>query len=169
MISAIFLIDEVTGLSFLSKKYSPEIEYREDLITGYLKAIQSLLQTSFGRGPGVGSVRSIHFDRHRILYNQKGRLLVVAISDGDGVESEERTFLNQVCEDFYASYHRQIESFNGDVTGFFSFRERLRQYRGLSRVVGRAISPQLGGAGLLRQVDEFTTHTPATLPKGPNL
>lgn len=119
-------------MCFLSKRYSTSINYREDLITGYLKAIQALLQTSFGTGDSNAmKVKSINFERHRIQYNQKGRLLVVAISDGEDHESTERELLENISEDFYRRFQGQIERFVGDITAFKSYEARLVKYQKL--------------------------------------
>lgn len=128
MFKAIYLIDSETGLSFLSKKYS-RINYREDLIAGYLKAMETFLQATFDDNQQAGQVKAIVFENLRISYNQIGRLLVVGIADGDETDAGDRAFLDEISHEFYAQFQQQIEGFRGDISRFKSFSSRLHGYR----------------------------------------
>ncbi|GAB4321103.1 MAG: hypothetical protein Kow0069_25310 [Promethearchaeota archaeon] len=121
MLKGIFFIDEVTGI-LLHSEAPPSVNHQADLVAGTLKALQMLLGTTFP-AEEPSRVRTIQFEKHRVLYAHVGRrLLVVGFSDGETPESEERAALEAVGREFYRRYERQVENFSGNALAFRGFR-----------------------------------------------
>lgn len=126
---AIFLIDAKTGLTFLSKKFSKNFNKfnsdNEDLISGFLNALNYFVkELDFDNE----SIEEVNFKNNRILYEQKGRLMAIAISKKTNIEIE-RTFLSMIINDFYLSFKVNIENFYGDVKIFEKFKDKIDLYK----------------------------------------
>lgn len=126
---AIFFIDNKTGLTFLSKKFSRNFNKfnsdNEDLISGFLNALNYFVkELDFDNE----SIEEVNFKNNRILYEQKGRLMAIAISKKTDIEIE-RCFLRMIINDFYLSFKFNIENFYGDVRIFEKFKSKFDLYK----------------------------------------
>lgn len=125
---AIFLIDAKSGLTFLSKKFSAGFdqydEFNEDLISGFLNAINYFVREI---NSASESIQEINFKNSRILYDQVGRLMVIAISKKTDIVVE-RKIISNILDDFYNSYKFNIENFKGNIQVFKKFRSNLERY-----------------------------------------
>jgi len=110
---AIYFLDNLTGSLFLSNKYSTQSAFSSngDLISGFLNALNLFIK-EINPQENDDEIEEINFKETRILYERKGRLLVIAISKKTNVEIE-RTILRQIMEDFYGRYEKDISKFNG--------------------------------------------------------
>ena len=126
---AIFLIDSKTGLTFLSKKFSKNLNKfnsdNEDLISGFLNALNYFVKELDFENE---SIEEVNFKNNRILYEQKGRLMAIAISKKTDIGIERR-FLSMIINDFYLSFKVYIENFCGDVRIFEKFKDKLDLYK----------------------------------------
>ena len=126
---AIFLIDSKTGLTFLSKRFSNNLckfnSDNEDLISGFLNALNHFVKELDFENE---SIEEVNFKNNRILYEQKGRLMAIAISKKTDIGIERR-FLSMIINDFYLSFKFNIENFCGDVRIFEKFKSKLDLYK----------------------------------------
>ncbi len=126
---AIFFIDNKTGLTFLSKKFSKNFNKfnsdNEDLISGFLNALNYFVKELDFENE---SIEEVNFKNNRILYEQKGRLMAIGISKKTNIEIE-RKFLSMIINDFCLSFKFNIENFCGDVRIFEKFKSKLDLYK----------------------------------------
>ncbi len=125
---AIFLIDAKSGLTFCSKKYSTSMgkfnKHSDDLITGFLNALNYFVKEIDNANE---SIQEINFKKSRLLYDQKGRLMVIGFSKKTDVNIE-REILSDILNDFYTKYRNYIENFKGNVQIFENFKKDLDHY-----------------------------------------
>jgi len=109
---SIYFIDSLTGAVFISKKYSDNLtETNDDLISGFLNAINLFIREI---KKDREEIQEINFNDSRILYERKGRLMVVGITRKTNLPIE-RSILHEVLNDFYFRFERQINRFNGVI------------------------------------------------------
>lgn len=110
---SIYFIDSHSGAVFISKKYSDTLtETNDDLISGFLNAINLFIREI---KKDREEIQEINFNDSRILYERKGRLIVVGITRKTSLPIE-RSILNQLLNDFYQKFEFQIKSFNGVIS-----------------------------------------------------
>ncbi len=109
---SIDFIDSLSGAVLISKKYSETLtETNDDLISGFLSAINCFIREI---KKDREEIQEINFNDSRILYERKGRLIVVGISRKTNLPVE-RSILHEVLNDFYYRFERQINKFNGVI------------------------------------------------------
>ena len=70
-------------------------------------------------------IQEINFKETRLIYERKGRLLVIAISKKTNLEIE-RKILHKIVQDFYLRYENDIKDFNGIIKpSFLNYKKRL--------------------------------------------
>ncbi|MFW9950183.1 MAG: hypothetical protein ACFFKA_08665 [Candidatus Thorarchaeota archaeon] len=123
---AIYFIDNLTGSLLLCNKYNANIKLfsNEDLICGFLNAL-NLFINELKLESKEDFIQEINFKETRILYEQKGRLSVIAISKKTSLEVE-RMILHEIMEDFYQNFESSINNFNGILDpSFLNYKKRL--------------------------------------------
>ena len=112
---AIYFLDKLTGALLLSKEYSNvnNLSLDVDLIGGFLSALDLFIkEVKIGKHPD--EIQEINFRDTRILYERKGRLLVVAITNKVDLPFE-REVLRKIVVDFYNHFESSINKFNGHI------------------------------------------------------
>ena len=110
---SIYFIDSLSGAVLVSKKYSDTLtETNDDLISGFLNAINLFIREI---KKDREEIQEINFNDSRILYERKGRLIVVGISRKTNLPVE-RSILHDVLNDFYYKFENQINKFNGVIS-----------------------------------------------------
>jgi len=122
---SIYFIDSLSGAVLVSKKYSDNLtETNDDLISGFLNAINLFIREI---KKDKEEIQEINFNDSRILYERKGRLIVVGISRKTELQIE-RTILHEILNDFYYKFENQINKFNGVVIPeILSYQINLRE------------------------------------------
>lgn len=122
--NAIYFIDYTTGSLFLSNKYSENTMVEganDDLISGFLNAISLFMNEINENYDGKEEIREINFKNSRILYERKGRLLVIGFTKKTQL-SIERDILHNILLDFYHRFRDKIKNFQGvidqDILGY---------------------------------------------------
>ncbi|MBY9005621.1 MAG: hypothetical protein KGD63_02585 [Candidatus Lokiarchaeota archaeon] len=114
---AIYFIDYETGSLLLSNKYSKKSNIcnaDEDLIGSFLNAINLFINELNKNDKTEETIQEINFIDTRILYERKGRLMVIGISKKTNL-SIERKILKNILFDFYSRFKKKIEHFNGII------------------------------------------------------
>lgn len=114
---AIYFIDYLTGSLLVSNKYTDQsklCEANEDLISSFLNAINLFINELNHNENDEEEIREINFRDSRILYERKGRLMVIGISKKTNLVIE-RTILQNLLYDFYKRFEQKIQNFNGVV------------------------------------------------------
>lgn len=114
---AIYFVDYVTGSLLLSNKYTPKskiCEANEDLITSFLSAINLFINELNYNENYEEEIREINFRDSRILYERRGRLMVIGFSKKTNLIIE-RTILRNLLDDFYQRFEQKIKHFNGFI------------------------------------------------------
>ncbi|MHA1804548.1 MAG: hypothetical protein ACTSU4_08425 [Promethearchaeota archaeon] len=114
---AIYFIDEFTG-SLLVSRNNPYTtgffaEKKEDLISSFLSAMNMFINEIKKDGLRE-EIQEINFKDTRLLYQRKGRILCIGISNKQDLEVE-RALLNKIMNDFYYRFEIQINTFNGVI------------------------------------------------------
>ncbi|MBY8981751.1 MAG: hypothetical protein KGD57_02295 [Candidatus Lokiarchaeota archaeon] len=114
---AIYFIDYITGSLLLCNKYSKKSKIcsaDEDLISSFLNAINLFINELNKNDKPEEEIQEINFIDSRILYERKGRLMVIGISKKTNL-SIERKILRNILFDFYSRFKSKIEHFNGII------------------------------------------------------
>jgi len=114
---AIYFIDYITGSLLLSNKYTKKSKLcnaDEDLIGSFLNAINLFINELNNNEKTEETIQEINFIDSRILYERKGRLMIIAISKKTNL-SIERKILKNILFDFYSRFKYKIEHFNGII------------------------------------------------------
>ena len=113
---AIYFIDNVTGSLLLSNKYTDNSKFTsyEDLISGFLNALNLFMNEINDNDTLEEEIQEINFRDSRILYERKGRLMVIGISKKTNLLTE-RKILQNILIDFYSRFKNKIEHFNGVI------------------------------------------------------
>jgi len=123
---AIYFLDKLTGALLLSKEYSNvnNLSLDVDLIGGFLSALDLFIkEVKIGKHPD--EIQEINFRDTRILYERKGRLLVVAITHKVDLPIE-REVLRKIVVDFYNHFETSINKFNGHIEpSMIQYKKRL--------------------------------------------
>jgi len=115
--NAIYFIDYNTGALFLSNKYSESSMVQstnDDLISGFLNALNLFINEINDDYEGKEEIREINFRDTRILYERKNRLLVIGFTKKTEL-SIERDILHNILLDFYQRFHEKINNFQGVI------------------------------------------------------
>jgi len=112
---AIYFLDNLTGSLLLSNRYSNNTSFssNEDLISGFLNAL-NLFINELKPNNRNDEIQEINFKESRILYEKKGRLMVIGITKKTNLEIERR-ILHQILQDFYSKFEYKINNFNGII------------------------------------------------------
>ncbi len=113
----IYFVDYITGSLLLSNKYSQKSKicnYDEDLISSFLNAINLFINELNENDKLEEEIQEINFRDSRILYERKGRLMVIGISKKTNLLTE-RKILQNILIDFYSRFKNKIEHFNGVI------------------------------------------------------
>ncbi len=115
--NALYFIDYETGSLFLSNKYSEHSMVEganDDLISGFLNAINIFINEINEIHDEKEEIREINFRDTRILYERKGRLLVIGFTKKTEL-SIERDILHNILLDFYDRFRNKIQNFKGVI------------------------------------------------------
>lgn len=115
--NAIYFIDYNTGALFLSNKYSENYMVKgtnDDLISGFLNAINLFINEINDNYKGKEEIREINFKDSRILYERKERLLVIGFTKKTDLTIE-RDILHNILLDFYHRFSDKINNFKGVI------------------------------------------------------
>jgi hypothetical protein len=114
---AIYFIDYLTGSLLLSNKYTNESKFsevNEDLIGSFLNAMNLFINEVSHNENEEEEIREINFKDSRILYERRGRLMVIGFTKKTNLLIE-RTILQNLLEDFYVRFEHKINHFNGII------------------------------------------------------
>ena len=116
---AIYFLDNVTGTLLLCKKYKllNDDESKDDLIGGFLSALNMFIK-EINIDDDEEEIREINFKKTRILYDRKGRLSLIAITNKTNLILE-RKILHNLLLNFYNKYESYISNFNGRMNPSF--------------------------------------------------
>lgn len=124
---SLYFIDSQTGSVLVSNKYSNFSETNDDLISGFLSAMNMFIQEI--KSDTSEEIQEINFQGSRILYERKGRLLCIGISKKTDL-TVERTMLKQIASDFYFRFRNHINNFNGFIEPEIAdYKIKLQQFR----------------------------------------
>jgi hypothetical protein len=132
--NAIYFIDYNTGALFLSNKYSEHSMVKsanDDLISGFLNALNLFINEINEDYEGKEEIREINFKDTRILYERKNRLLVIGFTKKTDL-SIERDILHNILLDFYHRFHDKINNFQGVIDKEMLGYKRVLDERDLS-------------------------------------
>jgi hypothetical protein len=124
---AIYFLDDLSGSLLLSNRYSSNNNFssNEDLISGFLNAL-NLFINEIKPNNKHDEIQEINFKESRILYEKKGRLMVIGITKKTNLEIE-RMILHQILQDFYSKFEYSINNFNGIIDPSMSlYKKRLK-------------------------------------------
>lgn len=128
---AIYLVDYISGSLLVSNNYSGRKKFtnNEDLITGFLSAINAFIRELQNEDQtGDNDIQEINFKDTRILYERKGRLMVIGISNKTNLQIE-REILQKIVSDFYNRFQSQIEDFEGIIDpDILSYKQKLKKF-----------------------------------------
>ncbi|MFX0057095.1 MAG: hypothetical protein ACFE85_01080 [Candidatus Hodarchaeota archaeon] len=112
---AIYFLDNLTGSLLLSKRYSSNsnLSSNEDLISSFLNAL-NLFINEIKPNNKYDEIQEINFKESRILYEKRGRLLIIGITRKTNLEIE-RMILHRILQDFYSKFEHRINNFNGII------------------------------------------------------
>ncbi len=121
---SIYFIDSVSGAVLVSSRYSNNYtDTSEDLISGFLNAINLFIKEV---KDDREEIQEINFNDTRILYERKGRLAVIGISKKTNLQIE-RGILNEILNDFYYRFEKQINNFRGVIDpAMISYKNQLQ-------------------------------------------
>jgi len=123
---ALYFLDNLTGSLLLSNQYSDDscFSSNEDLISGFLTALNLFIK-EIKPGARDEEIQEINFKETRLLYERRGRLLVIAISKKTNLQIE-REILRQIVQDFYTRFEQNINRFNGIIDpSILNYKKRL--------------------------------------------
>jgi len=123
---ALYFLDNLTGSLLLSNQYSDNscFSSNEDLISGFLTALNLFIK-EIKPGEKDEEIQEINFKETRLLYERRGRLLVIAISKKTNLQIE-REILRQIVQDFYTRFEQNINRFNGIIDpSILNYKKRL--------------------------------------------
>jgi len=130
---AVYLIDNITGSVLLSNKYTNFSSTNEDLISGFLSAMNMFVQEL--RNDKTEEIQEINFQGSRILYERKGRLMCIGFSKKSNLEIE-RAILKEIMQDFYFRFEPLIKNFNGFISPeIIQYKNKLQDLKFNSRQV----------------------------------
>lgn len=109
---AIYFIDSVSNALLLCKKYSNQPNANEDLISSFLGALNMFIKEI--KSNKDEEIQEINFKATRILYERKGRLIIIGITEKMNLQLE-RKILNEVLNDFYDKFEHEINHFKGFI------------------------------------------------------
>ncbi len=123
----IYFIDNITGSLLVSNNYlvgSCISETNEDLISSFLNAINLFIKEI--KKDDKEEIQEINFKDTRILYEKKGRLTCIGISNKTNLKLE-RKIIREMINDFYFRFEHKINCFNGKIDpSFLNYKKRLR-------------------------------------------
>ncbi|MHA1660229.1 MAG: hypothetical protein ACTSUT_14050 [Promethearchaeota archaeon] len=124
---AIYFIDNITGSLLVSNNFSVGScisETNEDLISSFLNAINLFIKEI--KKDDNEEIQEINFKGTRILYEKKGRLTCIGISNKTNLKLE-RKIIREFIEDFYFKFELIINRFNGKIDpSILDYKNRLR-------------------------------------------
>ncbi len=121
---AIYFVDGLTNSLLISKKYSSRLTTSGDLISGLLGALNMFIKELKDDNEDE-EIQEINFKDTRILYERKGRLLVIGISKKTNLQIE-REILHEILKDFYRRFEYEINNFNGFIEpSIIQYKKRL--------------------------------------------
>lgn len=110
---AIYFVDSFSGSLLLSKRYTAKSSLlSEDLISNFLIALNLFIKEI--NEDNNEEIQDINFKETRILYERRGRLIVIAITKKTNLQIE-RGILREIVEDFYMKYKNYINNFKGII------------------------------------------------------
>ena len=119
---AIYFIDSVTGSVLISNKYTDFSNTSEDLISGFLSAMNMFMREIKG---GDEEIQEINFHDTRILYERRGRLMCIGFTRKTNLQIE-RGILNEIMNEFYDRFKKEINNFNGYIKpSIVAYKNRL--------------------------------------------
>ncbi len=114
---AIYFVDYISGSLLLSTKFSENSKVcrtNEDLISSFLNAINLFIREISENRDNRDEIQEINFKDTRILYERRGRLMIIAISKKNNIKIE-REILKIISEDFYSRFEQKIKNFRGFI------------------------------------------------------
>ncbi|MFX1273540.1 MAG: hypothetical protein ACFFBP_10300 [Promethearchaeota archaeon] len=124
---AIYILDHHTGALFASNKYSNNLGFSdtpEDLISSFLNAM-NLFINEINQDE---EIQEINFKKMRILYEKRGRLMVIAITKKISLEME-KYYVHEILNDFYRRFEQKIIQFKGLIDpAMLDYKERLKSF-----------------------------------------
>ncbi len=124
---AIYLLDSQSGALFASNKYSNNLGFKdtpEDLISSFLNAMNLFInEINYNE-----EIQEINFKKMRILYEKRGRLMVIAITKKISLEME-KYYVHEILNDFYRRFEQKITEFRGLIDPAMSgYEKRLKSF-----------------------------------------
>ena len=124
---AIYILDSQSGALFASNKYSDISGFKEtpgDLISSFLNAM-NLFINEINHDE---EIQEINFRKMRILYEKRGRLMVIAITKKISLEME-KYYVHEILNDFYHRFEQEIIQFKGLIDPAMSrYEKRLKSF-----------------------------------------
>ncbi len=121
---AIYFVDSFSGSLLLSKRYTAKSSLlSDDLISNFLIALNLFIKEI--NEDNNEEIQDINFRETRILYERRGRLIVIAITKKTNLQIE-RGILREIVEDFYMKYKNYINTFKGIISpALLKYKEKL--------------------------------------------
>ena len=121
---AIYFVDSFSGSLLLSKRYTAKSSLlSEDLISNFLIALNLFIKEI--NEDNNEEIQDINFRETRILYERRGRLIVIAITNKTNLQIE-RGIVKEVLQDFYIRFKNHINNFNGAIDpGILNYKKKL--------------------------------------------
>ena len=109
---------------FIEQRLAAEDEDQAILIAGFLSAIESFTEEAV-----QDKIKSIELTRKDMVFERYKNVIFVLKGTDPDAEILLEKFLHEVVKSFILNYYTQIQEFNGNVTTFQPFQERLNQLK----------------------------------------
>jgi len=115
LIQNVYIIRSASGLCLLSKKYG-EIQFNEDLISGFLTALRDFSKEVTG---GEGIIRVLDMKSYNVILVFRENLMIAAGIDKHDNKNIAMSALRKVLDKFVESYN--FEGWDGNISIFREF------------------------------------------------
>ena len=115
MIQNLYIIRSASGLCLLSRKYG-EIQFNEDLISGFLTALRDFSKEVTG---GEGIIRVLDMKSYNVILVFKENLMIAAGIDKHDNKNIAMSALKKVLDIFSDKYN--LDNWDGNITIFKDF------------------------------------------------
>ncbi len=115
LIQNVYVIRSASGLCLLSRRYG-EIQFNEDLISGFLTALRDFSKEVTG---GEGIIRVLDMKSYNVILVFRENLMIAAGVDKHDNKNVAMTALGKVLNQFMEKYN--LEGWDGNISQFKGF------------------------------------------------
>lgn len=119
LIQNVYVIRSASGLCLLSRRYG-EIQFNEDLISGFLTALRDFSKEVTG---GEGIIRVLDMKSYNVILVFRENLMIAAGVDKHDNKNIAMTALGKVLNQFMEKYN--LEKWDGNISMFKGFESNI--------------------------------------------